>query len=135
MSAPNIQTVQEWDAWMDGQVCVYIIHLDRPLKHARHYVGLTTGNPLLRLAEHRAGKWRPGEEVEVTAEGFAVGPIGTYRGNGSKFLGACNYYKIHYDMVRVWINVSRDFEKRLKAQHDTKAFCPVCCSPRKPRDL
>ncbi len=37
---------------------VYLIHLSRPYRHARHYLGWTQ-NLEQRLAEHRAGRGSP----------------------------------------------------------------------------
>jgi len=42
---------------MTGQLgVVYMLHFDRPYKHARHYVGWTARNVKRRLAEHEAGR-------------------------------------------------------------------------------
>jgi len=80
---------------------VYLIHFDRALYHARHYVGFTEGeDPDKRLERHRAG-------------------------HGSKLLRALNMEGIRYRIVRTWKG-GRDLERKIKRQHNTARKCPVC---------
>jgi hypothetical protein len=47
---------------------VYLLHFDRPLAHARHYVGVDLdGDPHRRLAEHLAGQGSPLVRAVVAA--------------------------------------------------------------------
>ena len=40
-----------------AEPAVYLLHFDRPLAHARHYIGIALdGDPHRRLAEHLAGQ-------------------------------------------------------------------------------
>jgi hypothetical protein len=49
----------------------YLLHFDRPLAHARHYVGIAQGgNPHRRLAEHLAGHGSP--PVRAVSRGQAA---------------------------------------------------------------
>lgn len=85
---------------------VYLIHFDKPLVHAKHYIGWTNGESTSRrLAKHRSG-------------------------NGARILQVCNERSIHYDIVRTWENLScqeaRDLERRLKSWHKSRQLCPVC---------
>lgn len=82
---------------------VYLIHLDQPLSHARHYIGWTTSpaNVKRRLEHHKAGC-------------------------GARFTQACNERGINYGVVRVWNDAGKDFERHLKNQHKPQAFCPIC---------
>jgi len=77
----------------------YLIHLDRPLAHASHYVGFSN-NILRRLLEHRSGV-------------------------GSPLLRACNDYGISWRVVRVWAD-GRGRERAIKRQKNSPRFCPVC---------
>lgn len=80
---------------------IYLIHFDRPLHHARHYVGFTSKDAIdERLAEHR-------------------------RGQGAKILRALNECGIAYKVVRTW-DGDRNFERRIKNQNNTGRYCPVC---------
>ena len=40
------------------QITLYLIHIEPPYKHAKHYLGVTRGDRSVddRLAEHRAGR-------------------------------------------------------------------------------
>lgn len=85
---------------------VYLIHLDRPLKHARHYVGFCAAEcPEDRLKRHKSG-------------------------NGARMLRAANLVGIDYHIIRTWDNLTihqaRQLECRLKRQHNAPRLCPVC---------
>lgn len=82
---------------------VYLIHLERPLAHARHYIGYAKDdwNLWLRLQHHRGG-------------------------NGSRFLKAVVHADIPFYIVRIWENGSQDFERKLKRRGSAKRICPLC---------
>lgn len=85
---------------------VYLIHFERALHHARHYVGYTAMESVeARLARHRDGR-------------------------GARLLAACNAAGIGYEIVRVWpfgdIPSAKAQEKRLKRAGRNPDRCPVC---------
>lgn len=80
---------------------VYLIHFDKPYKHARHYVGYSKDNNLeSRLATHRAGQ-------------------------GSRLLNVIQKAGIGWSVVTVWPEGDRNFERRLKKKAATR-HCPIC---------
>jgi predicted GIY-YIG superfamily endonuclease len=82
---------------------VYLIHFDKPYKHARHYLGWTD-NLETRLNEH-------------------------INGNGSRLLQVISAADITWTLARVWTNAPRGFEMHLKRNHkDSKSLCPQCCN-------
>lgn len=81
---------------------VYLLHLDPPVKHARHYTGWTS-NLDERLEAHRAGRGARLLEVAVEAGG-------TFR------------------LVRTWPG-SRALERAIKDIRNAPQLCPEC-SPR-----
>jgi len=78
---------------------VYLIHLDQPFRHARHYLGWTL-NLERRIAQHRAG-------------------------TGAKLLRAVNRHGIRWEVVRIWPG-GPDLEHTLKARKNSPRLCPVC---------
>lgn len=80
---------------------IYLLHFDRPFKHARHYIGWTQ-NLEERLAAHRAGARRAGRLVQVAA---AAG--------------------IAFRLARTW-DRERGYEVRLKKQGGASRCCPIC---------
>jgi predicted GIY-YIG superfamily endonuclease len=78
---------------------VYLLHLDPPLKHARHYTGWTS-NLDERLEAHRTG--RGARLMEVVKEAG-----GTFR------------------LARTW-DGPRDLERAIKNHHNAPRLCPVC---------
>lgn len=89
---------------------VYLLCLDRPLAHARHYVGYSAdSNPLFRVEQHRAGRSR------VT------------------FMRAVVRAGITFTLTRVWYGAGRTFERKIKNGHflnkthpSRSAICPRC---------
>lgn len=82
---------------------VYLIHLEIPYKHARHYIGFVDGDDLVenRLKKHRSGI-------------------------GSKFLRAVNNAGIYYFIARLWPGYTRDQERQLKNRKKARELCPIC---------
>jgi predicted GIY-YIG superfamily endonuclease len=78
---------------------VYLIHLDVPYKHARHYTGWTA-NLDARLQAHRDGRGARLMEV-ITAAGI------TWR------------------LARTWPG-GRDRERAIKNRHEAPRLCPFC---------
>ena len=80
---------------------VYLICFDEKYHHAKHYVGYAEEGIEQRLERHK-------------------------RGNGSRLLRAVKEAGIDFNIVRVWKDVDRYFERKLKRQKNSKRFCPVC---------
>ncbi len=77
---------------------IYLIHFERPLAHARHYIGFAVDLPA-RLAQHE-------------------------HGNGSKLMAALHKLGIGWCVARTWRG-DRAFERRLKNYHGPR-LCPIC---------
>lgn len=85
---------------------VYLIHLDKPLGHAKHYLGYTSLETVTeRLERHRAG-------------------------NGARLLQVANQRGITYSIVRTWeferCQDAKSFERRMKLNSHVPRKCPVC---------
>lgn len=80
----------------------YLLHFDRPYKHAQHYLGWT--NDLQkRLREHRSGNRTKCVLTSVV----------TFEGIG-------------WRVARLWHNVPLSFEKELKRGKNNRKLCPHC---------
>lgn len=79
---------------------IYLVHFDRPLGHAQHYLGWAL-DVAAREHLHRIGK-------------------------GSAILRAANVAGITWRVVRMWEGVDRHFERRLKKRKRAPALCPEC---------
>lgn len=83
---------------------IYILHIDPPLAHARHYVGWTKDEDVTRrVNEHlkQSGR-RPSKLIGAALRaGRAVTLAGTLEGD-------------------------RDFERRLKSRGGASSYCPLC---------
>jgi predicted GIY-YIG superfamily endonuclease len=78
---------------------VYLLHFDRPYRHARHYVGWAT-NVKRRLAEHEAGR-------------------------GARLLAVVKAAGIGWQLARMWPG-SRVRERQIKRQGGHARHCPLC---------
>lgn len=90
---------------------IYLIHFERPLHHARHYLGYCADGTLqVRLIRHRAGR-------------------------GARLLAVLRTLNIGWEVVRVFEG-DRHFERTLKNRRNTPRLCPVCSvrpvTPRRP---
>jgi predicted GIY-YIG superfamily endonuclease len=93
-----------------GQVgVVYLLHFDRPYKHARHYTGWTESSESLtaRLTRHAAG-------------------------DGARLLAVIHAAGITWQLARTWEG-SRTRERQLKRQGGAAVHCPLCGYPRRHR--
>jgi len=91
---------------------VYLLHLAQPLgaarnqhgkPHAAHYLGWTQEkSPSARVALHRAGR------------------------SGSKYMREAHREGIDFDVSRVWEDVDRNFERKLKNRKASGRICPLC---------
>jgi hypothetical protein len=89
---------------------VYLIHLDEPYFHARHYVGYAD-DIARRVQTHR-------------------------RGLGSPLLAAALATGIDFRVVRIWPGADRRFERKLHNRHGSR-LCPesACVSVQRERRL
>ncbi|SOD72743.1 hypothetical protein SAMN05892883_2090 [Jatrophihabitans sp. GAS493] len=91
---------------IDGTV--YLLHFDRPYKHAKHYIGWAS-NLDARLAHHRAG-------------------------SGANLLAVLRREGIGWTLARTW-NGSRNRERQIKLQGGASRVCPMCgVIPRNPQE-
>jgi hypothetical protein len=91
---------------------VYLLHLDRPLAMGRnqfgpplasHYLGWTAErSPTRRVGLHRAGR------------------------SGSKYMRQAWREGVSGTLVRVWEDVDRHFERKLKRRKASGRLCPLC---------
>lgn len=82
---------------------VYLIHLDTPFHHVRHYLGFTE-----------------------TPEGLQARAKKHASGSGSRLLRAVSKAGIGFQVVRTWPNGDRNFERSLKNMKESPRLCPVC---------
>jgi hypothetical protein len=82
-----------------GRVTVYLLHFDRPYKHARHYRG-SSGNLPARLRAHA-------------------------RGQGARLIAVIQAEGIGWTLARTWPG-GRDRERELKRQGGAARQCPLC---------
>ncbi len=78
---------------------IYLIHFDKPLSHAQHYVGYAED------VEQRFGRHKGGR--------------------GSALLNAVQSQGINYQVVRTWEG-GRQEERQLKRQKNAARYCPIC---------
>jgi hypothetical protein len=79
---------------------VYLLHFDRPYKHARHYLGYTSKSLRERLERHRAGA-------------------------GARLIEVITDAGITFEVARRWSG-NRALERRLKNRHNAALLCPIC---------
>jgi len=82
---------------------VYLIHLNTPLKHAKHYLGFSEDLPK-RLQRHRTGQ-------------------------GAAFMKAISKEGISWHVSRIW-DGNYELEQMLKRQHNASHLCPTCIQER-----
>lgn len=91
---------------------VYIIHLDPPLQHAKHYVGYTPNSVEARLKLHEKGLGASLTKAAVD--------------NGCQLV-----------VTRVWHHVdwhtAREQERRLKRNSHVPRHCPICNPKKRPK--
>jgi predicted GIY-YIG superfamily endonuclease len=103
-TVPNLATAA-MDAARATAACaadcgtVYLLHFDRPYRHARHYTGWTSDLDH-RLAEHAAGR-------------------------GARLLAVIHAAGIGWQLARTWPG-TRTAERALKRQGGASRRCPLC---------
>jgi len=86
---------KDWEAGT-----IYLIHFDRPYKHAGHYLGYASDLEK-RLERHRKGR-------------------------GARLLKVIQDVGIDWKVVRTWSPAGPSVEAELKRYHNNKRLCPVC---------
>lgn len=84
---------------MIGPSC-YLLHLERPVEHAQHYIGTTDRGVYTRYVEHVTGQGSPLIR-EAIRQGILV------------------------SLVRTWPG-GHDVERQLKKGKQTRRLCPIC---------
>lgn len=84
------------------QLMVYIIHFDKPFKHALHYIGYCKDELFEKRMEHHR------------------------KGTGARLLNAVNKAGIGWSVVRTWPGEDGNFERKLKNASHSKRHCPIC---------
>lgn len=79
-------------------VC-YLLHLDKPLRHAKHYMGVC-------------------EDLDARLSRHA-------KGAGARMLAVCIERGITWKLARTWPG-DRVFERKLKNRKDAPKLCPIC---------
>jgi predicted GIY-YIG superfamily endonuclease len=82
-----------------GSGTVYLIHLNEPYKHARHYTGWTTDLDA-RLEAHKQGR-------------------------GARLMEVVKAAGITWRLARTWPG-GRDRERAIKDRHEAPRLCPEC---------
>lgn len=83
---------------------IYLVHFERPFRHAKHYLGWTGGSLAERFARHRS-----------------LAPLR----RGSALLRAVFAAGIEFKVVRTWKG-DRNRERRMKNDGHSARVCPVC---------
>lgn len=78
---------------------VYLPHLDMPLVHAKHYMGVC-------------------EDLNARLERHA-------KGAGARMLAVCIERGITWKLARTWPG-DRTLERQLKKRKDAPRICPIC---------
>jgi hypothetical protein len=85
---------------------VYLIHFDKPYKHARHYIGFTD-NLEQRLHDHEHTR------------------------NGARLLQVVREAGIGFEVVKTWPEGDRNFERQLHNRKNSSRLCPICMAEKK----
>lgn len=79
---------------------VYLLHFDKPLKHASHYIGWAE-NVEKRIEHHRDG-------------------------TGARLTQVIAEQGIGFTVARTWEGADKTFERRLKNCKHAADYCPLC---------
>ena len=78
---------------------VYLLHFERPLHHARHYMGWAS-NLGQRLQQHSSGR-------------------------GARLMEVITELGIRWRLARIWKG-TRELERQLKNRKEAPRLCPIC---------
>lgn len=84
---------------------IYLLHFERPLHHARHYIGWTQKDVAERLARHLDGNANR---------------------RGSKLVYHARRQGLRMVVARLWLEVDRHYERSLKKRGGASRLCPIC---------
>ena len=79
---------------------IYLLHFDRPYRHARHYLGYAR-RLAPRLARHMEGR-------------------------GARLMAAVSRAGIGVTVARTWPEGDRTLERQLHNRNNNPKLCPVC---------
>lgn len=79
----------------------YLLHFDRKLSHAQHYLGYADRKLENRIKQHRTGK-------------------------GASLTRAAVEAGITLNLVRTWEGGDRTLERQLKRRKNSPKLCPIC---------
>jgi predicted GIY-YIG superfamily endonuclease len=82
----------------------YLIHFDRPYKHARHYTG-----------------WASDLDARIAAH---------ERGDGARLLAVLKAAGITWHVARTWPGTTRATERKIKNTRNVPEYCPDCAPQR-----
>ena len=82
----------------------YLLHFDKPYKHAKHYLGYVDGDD----------------------DAINERTILHYNGQGANLTKVIKEAGIGFTIARTWHNVDRHFERQLKIQGGHSRKCPIC---------
>jgi predicted GIY-YIG superfamily endonuclease len=102
-SATPSNPTADTDPAASASAVIYLLHFDKPFKHARHYCGWTQ-NLDARLKSHQAGA-------------------------GARLLQVITQAGISWTLARTWPG-DRNRERQLKRQGGASRRCPICRAQR-----
>lgn len=88
-----------------GEVLIYLLHLQFPAGSCLHYVGSTWSREFSR-------------RMRSHASGYGTSRTAVYYNAGAEFW-----------LVKTWQRWSRDLERVLLKQADLSIYCPICSPP------
>lgn len=95
-------------------MAVYLLHFDRPYRHARHYMGFARSVKAMH------------ERIDVHYQAT----IGD--GKHHRLLQVARAAGISFTLARYWPNGTRDDERRRK-RRGKSALCPICRAEKRQR--
>lgn len=81
-------------------MAVYLLHFERQIAHAQHYLGYA------KVVNDRIQCHRSGNGARLVAEFVSRG--------------------IDFTVAKIWPKGNRRFERQLKNRKNARRFCPVC---------
>jgi hypothetical protein len=103
LASAVLQAAQAWDSVEGPRGWVYLLHFERPYRHARHYTGFATDLER-RLNAHLCGR-------------------------GARLMAVIAAAGIGWQLARVWPG-TRGLERCLKNQGGAARRCPICSAVR-----
>jgi len=88
-------------------VALYLLHFDRPYKHARHYLGYAADVPTMHTRIDAHYNATPGD------------------GQHHRLMQVVSAAGISFTLARVWPEGTREDEKRRKKSGNARR-CPIC---------